>query len=66
MDQGAIVAIVAIVFGCLYGMVYLAGKVDHKLGDEDMVEHIAGLVEQKAAEIEAKKAAAAPEFVHAG
>src|SRR6201996_7609234 len=36
------------------GMVYLAGKIDHKLNHEDMVEHIAGLVEQKAAEFEAK------------
>jgi (E)-4-hydroxy-3-methylbut-2-enyl-diphosphate synthase len=35
------------------GMVYLAGKIDHKLGeDRDMVEHIVELVEQKAAEIE--------------
>ena len=45
-------------------MVYMAGKVDHKLGDQDMVEHIAELVEQKAAEIEAARAteAAAPLF----
>lgn len=41
------------------GMVYLAGKIDHKLGDQDMVEHIAGLVEAKAAEIEAEKRKAA-------
>jgi (E)-4-hydroxy-3-methylbut-2-enyl-diphosphate synthase len=39
------------------GMVYLAGKVDHKIDNTDMVEHIAGLVEAKAAEFEAKKAA---------
>jgi (E)-4-hydroxy-3-methylbut-2-enyl-diphosphate synthase len=39
------------------GMVYLAGKIDHKIDNENMVEHIAGLVEKKAAEIEAKKAA---------
>jgi (E)-4-hydroxy-3-methylbut-2-enyl-diphosphate synthase len=40
------------------GMVYLAGKPDHKQDNEGMVEHIARLVEQKAAEIEAQKAAA--------
>ncbi len=40
------------------GMVYLAGKIDHKLGaEQDMVEHIAELVEKKAAEIEAAKLA---------
>ena len=39
------------------GMVYLAGKVDHKLGDQDMVEHIVELVEKKAAEIEREQAA---------
>jgi (E)-4-hydroxy-3-methylbut-2-enyl-diphosphate synthase len=39
------------------GMVYMAGKVDHKIDNTDMVEHIAGLVEAKAAELEAKKAA---------
>jgi (E)-4-hydroxy-3-methylbut-2-enyl-diphosphate synthase len=39
------------------GMVYMAGKVDHKIDNHDMVEHIAGLVEAKAAELEAKKAA---------
>jgi (E)-4-hydroxy-3-methylbut-2-enyl-diphosphate synthase len=33
------------------GMVYLAGKIDHKIDNENMVEHIAGLVEKKAAEI---------------
>jgi (E)-4-hydroxy-3-methylbut-2-enyl-diphosphate synthase len=35
------------------GMVYLAGKQSHKLGNEAMVDHIVGLVEKKAAEIEA-------------
>ncbi|MGC1305386.1 MAG: flavodoxin-dependent (E)-4-hydroxy-3-methylbut-2-enyl-diphosphate synthase [Caulobacteraceae bacterium] len=39
------------------GMVYLAGKIDHKIDNEQMVDHIAELVEKKAAEIEAKKAA---------
>ena len=47
------------------GMVYLAGKVDHKIDNADMVEHIVGLVEQKAAEIEAKKAAEEAELVAA-
>jgi (E)-4-hydroxy-3-methylbut-2-enyl-diphosphate synthase len=42
------------------GMVYLAGKIDHKLGSEqDMVEHIAELVEAKAREIDAAEAAKA-------
>jgi (E)-4-hydroxy-3-methylbut-2-enyl-diphosphate synthase len=35
------------------GMVYLAGKQDHTMGNEGMVDHIVGLVEKKAAEIEA-------------
>ncbi len=41
------------------GMVYLAGKQSHKLGNEAMVDHIVELVEKKAAEIEASEAAAA-------
>jgi (E)-4-hydroxy-3-methylbut-2-enyl-diphosphate synthase len=40
------------------GMVYLAGKADHKLGNEGMVEHIVELVEARAAEIEAAKSKA--------
>jgi (E)-4-hydroxy-3-methylbut-2-enyl-diphosphate synthase len=40
------------------GMVYMAGKIDHKIDNEHMVDHIAGLVEKKAAELEAEKAAA--------
>jgi (E)-4-hydroxy-3-methylbut-2-enyl-diphosphate synthase len=41
-------------------MVYLSGVTDHHIQDEDMVDHIVQLVEQKAAEIEAgvSKAAA--------
>jgi (E)-4-hydroxy-3-methylbut-2-enyl-diphosphate synthase len=35
------------------GMVYLAGKQHHKLGNAGMVDHIVELVEKKAAEIEA-------------
>jgi len=37
------------------GMVYLAGKPDHKMDNERMVDHIVGLVEAKAAELEAAK-----------
>ena len=38
------------------GMVYLAGRQDHKLGNDQMVDHIVELVEQRAAEIEAAEA----------
>jgi len=41
------------------GMVYLAGKASHKLGNDQMIEHIVAQVERRAAEIEA--AASAPE-----
>jgi (E)-4-hydroxy-3-methylbut-2-enyl-diphosphate synthase len=43
------------------GMVYLAGKQVHKLGNEKMVDHIVDLVEKKAAEIDAAAAAEAAE-----
>jgi len=43
------------------GMVYLAGKQSHKLGNDRMIDHIVELVEQKAAEIEAAEKAAATE-----
>ncbi len=36
------------------GMVYMAGKPDHKMDNERMVEHIVELVEAKAAEIQAR------------
>ncbi|MGE0256782.1 MAG: flavodoxin-dependent (E)-4-hydroxy-3-methylbut-2-enyl-diphosphate synthase [Alphaproteobacteria bacterium] len=39
--------------------VYLAGQPAHRLKDESIVEHLVGLVEAKAAEIEAANAAAA-------
>jgi (E)-4-hydroxy-3-methylbut-2-enyl-diphosphate synthase len=39
------------------GMVYLAGKPDHKMDNEAMVDHIVALVEARAGEIEAQKAA---------
>ena len=35
------------------GMVYVAGKADHKMDNTEMVDHIVGLVEAKAAELEA-------------
>jgi len=37
------------------GMVYLAGRQDHKMDNEHMVDHIVALVEARAAEIEAEK-----------
>jgi (E)-4-hydroxy-3-methylbut-2-enyl-diphosphate synthase len=40
------------------GMVYLAGKQDHKLSNDKMIDHIVGLVEEKAAALEAMKDAA--------
>ncbi len=39
------------------GMVYMAGKIDHKIDNEHMVDHITSLVEQKAAELDAKATA---------
>ncbi|HWE47609.1 MAG TPA: flavodoxin-dependent (E)-4-hydroxy-3-methylbut-2-enyl-diphosphate synthase [Caulobacteraceae bacterium] len=39
------------------GMVYVAGKPDHKLDNTAMIEHIVELVEKRAAEIEAEQAA---------
>jgi len=39
------------------GMVYLAGKQDHKLGNDRMIDHIVELVESRAAEIEAESEA---------
>ncbi len=39
-------------------MVYAAGKTDHTVDGEGMIEHIVGLVETKVAQIEAEKAAA--------
>jgi (E)-4-hydroxy-3-methylbut-2-enyl-diphosphate synthase len=40
------------------GMVYLAGKQDHKMDNARMVDHIVELVEAKAAQIEAEKTVA--------
>ncbi|WAC46801.1 flavodoxin-dependent (E)-4-hydroxy-3-methylbut-2-enyl-diphosphate synthase [Asticcacaulis sp. SL142] len=38
------------------GMVYMAGKPDHKLANGDMIEHIVELVERKAEELKAQEA----------
>ena len=40
------------------GMVYMAGKPDHKMDNDHMVEHIVELVEARAAEINAQAASA--------
>lgn len=37
------------------GMVYIAGKPDHKMDNDRLVDHIVELVEKRAAEIEAKR-----------
>ncbi len=37
------------------GMVYVAGKPDHKMENDKLVDHIVSLVEKRAAEIEAKR-----------
>jgi (E)-4-hydroxy-3-methylbut-2-enyl-diphosphate synthase len=47
------------------GMIYMAGKPDHKLDNDNMVDHIVELVEQRAAEIRAAEAAKAPATVAA-
>ena len=39
--------------GAGHGMVYLAGKQDHRLDNDKMIDHIVDLVEQKAAALEA-------------
>jgi len=39
------------------GMVYLAGKPDHKMDNGRMVDHIVELVEAKAAELDRERAA---------
>ena len=39
------------------GMVYLAGKQDHKQSNDAMIDHIVELVEKKAAELDAERAA---------
>ncbi|WP_299191406.1 flavodoxin-dependent (E)-4-hydroxy-3-methylbut-2-enyl-diphosphate synthase [uncultured Litoreibacter sp.] len=41
------------------GMIYMAGKQDHKQSNEGMVDHIVGLVEQRAAQLDAEADVAA-------
>ncbi|MDB5434891.1 MAG: gcpE, partial [Phenylobacterium sp.] len=43
------------------GMVYVAGRQDHKVDNGHMVDHIVELVEAKAAELEAEKSLQAAE-----
>ncbi|WBU57799.1 flavodoxin-dependent (E)-4-hydroxy-3-methylbut-2-enyl-diphosphate synthase [Paracoccus sediminicola] len=43
------------------GMVYMAGRQDHKMSNDQMVDHIVELVEERAARIEAAKTAEAAE-----
>ncbi len=45
--------------GAGHGMVYLAGKQDHRLDNDRMIDHIVELVEKRAAEIEAAQSAEA-------
>ena len=47
--------------GAGHGMVYLAGKQDHKQSNDGMIDHIVELVEKKAAEIDAKSTLEAAE-----
>ena len=37
------------------GMVYWAGKQDHRISNDNMVDHIVDLVEKRAKEIDAEK-----------
>ena len=39
-------------------MVYLAGKQSHKMSNDRMIDHIVELVEKRAGELDAAKAAA--------
>ncbi len=41
--------------------IYISGVPDHNVPSEEMIDHIVALVERKAAEIEAEKAAACPD-----
>ncbi|MCB6177179.1 flavodoxin-dependent (E)-4-hydroxy-3-methylbut-2-enyl-diphosphate synthase [Rhodobacter sp. Har01] len=43
------------------GMIYIAGKQSHRMGNDQMIDHIVELVEQKAAELAAAEAQAAAE-----
>ena len=43
--------------GAQSGMMYIAGKQDHKVSNADMIEHIVGLVEAKAEALRVERAA---------
>ena len=45
--------------GAGHGMVYLAGKQDHRLDNDKMIDHIVEMVENKAKELDEKAANAA-------
>ena len=47
------------------GMVYITGRPDHKVDNGEMVDHIVGLVEARAAQIEAEAAAVPTQTVAA-
>jgi (E)-4-hydroxy-3-methylbut-2-enyl-diphosphate synthase len=47
--------------GAGVGMVYVGGVADHKIENNKMIDHIVELVEAKASEMEAAKAAAEAE-----
>ncbi len=47
--------------GAQAGMMYIAGKQDHKVSNTDMIEHIVGLVEAKAEALATERAAAEAE-----
>jgi (E)-4-hydroxy-3-methylbut-2-enyl-diphosphate synthase len=40
------------------GMIYMAGKQDHKQSNDGMIDHIVELVEKRAAELDAEAVAA--------
>ena len=40
-----------------HGMVYIGGDVDHRLDNDKLVDHLVGLVEKRAEEIQAEEAA---------
>ncbi|RJL20107.1 flavodoxin-dependent (E)-4-hydroxy-3-methylbut-2-enyl-diphosphate synthase [Paracoccus siganidrum] len=42
------------------GMVYMAGRQSHKMSNDQMIDHIVGLVEERAAKLEAEEAAQNP------
>ena len=45
------------------GMIYWAGKQDHRIGNDDMVDHIVNLVEKRAKEIDADEVQEPAEYI---